>query len=200
MWWLWQRPPFSANLLPNGIKSTHVDVHWHLVLFLAFTVKCNWLIPQIGVEGKVRELDFRSLYLTFNNTDQQCVYINLIVDLWRLQLHDMHRQGSSSCPYTDIHVRGETCQCPWQKLLCFWFLVRFDHYFYALTVEKQQIYKLGAAMRACRSAVLDLLFFNKFSYQKTETEQFLPRTLASLTTDMNVRVRTWWWPLTQGHP
>ena len=33
-------------------------------------------------------------------------------------------QGSSSCPYTDIHVRGETCQCPWQKLLCVWFLVR----------------------------------------------------------------------------
>ena len=23
-------------------------------------------------------------------------------------------QGSPTCPYTDIRVRGETCQCPWQ--------------------------------------------------------------------------------------
>ena len=25
-------------------------------------------------------------------------------------------QGSPTCPYTDISVHGETCQCPWQNV------------------------------------------------------------------------------------
>merc|ERR1719391_1582875 len=53
-------------------------------------------------------------------------------------------QGSSSCPYTNIHVRGESCQCPWQKNCSVSGKIipfrpnRFDHYFYALSVEEQQ--------------------------------------------------------------
>ena len=37
---------------------------------------------------------------------------------------------------------------------------RFDHYFYALTVEKQQIYKLTSRHRVPRCELVDLLFLS----------------------------------------
>ena len=39
----------------------------------------------------------------------------------------------------------------------------FDHYFYALTVEKQQIYKLTSRHRVPRCELVDLLFLKKIS-------------------------------------
>ena len=40
---------------------------------------------------------------------------------------------------------------------------RFDHYYYALTVEKQQIYKLTSRHRVPRYELVDLLFLKKIS-------------------------------------
>ena len=60
------------------------------------------------------------------------------------------------------NVRGKNCSDS-GKIVPFR-LNRFDHYFYALTVEKQQIYKLTSrhAMRACRSAVFEKNLQNVF--------------------------------------
>jgi len=71
--------------------------------------------------------DFNRILILYHTTIKlySCGYGNLLFSINCTKeaapdpISFSYKQGSSSCPYTDIHVRGERCQCPWQKLLCF---------------------------------------------------------------------------------
>ena len=162
---LWTIKHCKKKLETHKSKNTNQkQMPWHNLLFMSDSIHLGeqWAIwsdtAQIPSSCLVRVLSSRGAFCPpLLNTGMEVKYrAKYTLEKPRQLLGQHWYQGSPTCPYTDIRVRGETYQYPWQKLQS---MVKLLNINFGCPWQKSDFGKMSTTSLISVRTNLDLYFY-----------------------------------------